>query len=64
MFKNCIIHNYDMKTQTNKTTLQKTIIKDYEEDDCDEDEEQEEETETNNQITFDYTQKRTFYEAC
>jgi len=53
-----------MKTQTNKTTLQKTIIKDYEEDDCDEDEEQEEETETNNQITFDYTQKRTFYEAC
>jgi len=54
-----------MNAQTNKITLQKTIIKDFEEDDCEEEEEEEEEDETNetSQIKINYGPQIELYEA-
>lgn len=51
-----------MNAQTNKITLQKTIIKDFEEDDCEEEEEEDETNETS-QIKINYGPQIELYEA-
>jgi hypothetical protein len=50
-----------MNAQTNKITLQKTIIKDFEEDDCEE--EEEDETNETSQIKINYGPQIELYEA-